>query len=229
MVDAFTRETSALSVLRPFTETDLQSLAARAYARIREAIVAGSLAPGQRISERGLAAALDISAQPVREALRRLEVEGMVETRPRSGTYVADLGRDRLFEIGLIRATLEAVSARLAAERATAADHAAMRARLEAIAGAMRSEDAAAVTLANEALHDAIHAAAASRDVTRLLEGLRAYDHLTRERILSTAEERATALAEHQAIVEAIIAGEPQAAEAAMKAHALRSLSVALP
>ncbi len=218
-----------MTVLRPFAEADLRSLAARAYERIREAIVAGTLAPGARISERGLATALDISAQPVREALRRLEAEGMVESRPRSGTYVADLGQARLWEVGLIRAALEGVAAGLAARRATAGDHAALRARLLAIDLATRGGDADAVLAANEALHDAIHAAAGSADVARVHEGLRAYDHLSRHRVLATEEERALARLEHAAIVAAIIAGDAGAAESAMRAHAQRSLSVAFP
>ena len=71
-------------------EEDTLSLAERAYRRLRDAIVQGALAAGSRISERSLATALGISAQPVREALRRLEQDGMVVTLPRRGTVVAD-------------------------------------------------------------------------------------------------------------------------------------------
>jgi DNA-binding GntR family transcriptional regulator len=217
------------SPLQPFAEAELRSLADRAYERIREAIVAGTLAPGNRISERGLAAALDVSAMPVREALRRLEAEGMVETRPRSGTYVADLGPKRLAEIGLIRAALEGLAAGLAAARATEADHAALRQRLVAVEAATRTDDPAAILAANEALHAAIHAAAGSPDIARLFEGLRAYDHLTRPRVLATRAERRRALAEHTAVVAAIEAGDAAAAEAAMRAHATRSLGIGVP
>lgn len=214
------------AALRPFEPEDTLSLAARAYRRIRDAIVAGSLAPGQRISERGLAAALDISAQPVREALRQLETEGMVESRPRSGTYVADLSPARLVEIGLIRATLEGLAAALAATRATAADRAALRDRLAAIEA---GGNGPALAAANAALHEALHRAASSPDIQRLRRGLRAYDHLTRARILAAADEPARARAEHAAIVAAILAGDAAGAEAAMRAHTLRSLRIAFP
>jgi DNA-binding GntR family transcriptional regulator len=217
------------NALRPFADAELRSLAARAYERIREAIVAGTLAPGARLSERGLAAALDISAQPVREALRLLEAEGMVESRPRSGTYVADLGPARLVEIGLIRATLEGLAAALAARRATPADHLALRQRLAAILAATEGAEPAALQAANAALHEAIHAAAGSADTNRLLAGLRSYDHLTRARILAAEAEPRRALAEHRSIVAAILAGDAAAAEAAMRAHTLRSLAVAFP
>jgi DNA-binding GntR family transcriptional regulator len=215
--------------LRPFVETELRSLAGRAYERIRDAIVAGALAPGQRLSERGLAAMLDVSAQPVREALRQLEAEGMVETRPRSGTYVADLSPARLVEIGMIRAALEGLAAALAATRATQADRATLRRRLAAIEAATAKGDKAALAAANAALHEALHDAAASQDIQRLRAGLRAYDHLTRARILAAADEPARALAEHRAIVEAVCAGDAAAAEAAIRAHTLRSLAIAFP
>ncbi|WP_240791072.1 GntR family transcriptional regulator [Roseomonas sp. AR75] len=215
--------------LRPFAGDELRSLAGRAYERIRDAIVAGTLAPGQRISERGLAATLDISAQPVRAALRQLETEGMVESRPRSGTYVADLSPARLVEIGLIRAALEGLAAALAATRATEADRAALRRCLADIEATTRQGDRAALAAANAALHEALHQAAASPDIQRLRAGLRAYDHLTRARILGTAEEPARALAEHAAIVAAVLARDPAAAEAAIRAHTLRSLAIAFP
>ena len=93
---------------------DLRPLADRAYERLREALVEGTLPPGAKLSERGLAQALGVSAQPVREALRRLEGEGMVETRPRSGSFVAALDTARLVEMGRIRAALEGAAAGLA-------------------------------------------------------------------------------------------------------------------
>ena len=215
--------------LRPFAQADLRSLAGRAYERIRDAIVAGQLKPGERISERGLAAMLDISAQPVREALRQLEAEGMVESRPRSGTYVADLSPGRLVEIGMIRATLEGLAAALAAGRAAPEAQARLRSCLAAIEAATRRGDADALAAANGALHEALHEAAASPDIQRLRAGLRAYDHLTRLRILAAEDEPARAHAEHPAIAEAILAGDVAAAEAAMRAHTLRSLAIAFP
>jgi DNA-binding GntR family transcriptional regulator len=219
----------ASSALQPLPAEELRSIAGRAHARIRDAIVEGRLKPGERISERGLATLLEVSPMPVREALRRLEAEGMVETRPRSGTYVADLGPRRLAEIGLARAALEGVAAGLAAQRAGEGDIAAMRGALAAIRAATRAGDAESVLAANEALHAAIHAAAASADVARLLAGLRAYEHLGRPRVLATAAERRAALGEHAAIVAAIEAGDAPAAEAAMRGHAIRSLRVAIP
>ncbi|MCS6931428.1 MAG: GntR family transcriptional regulator [Acetobacteraceae bacterium] len=214
--------------LPPFPPEHAGTLADRVAAWLRAAIVGHGFPSGAKLSERGLAALLGVSPMPVREALRRLEEEGMVETRPRSGRRVADLSPARLREIGLARAAVEGIAALLAAERASAEDRKALRQALAEVRAATRSGDADRVKAANEDLHAAIHRAARSPDLARLLAGFAAYDHMTRRAVLDTAEERARALREHAAIVEAILAEDGQAAEAAMRAHALRSLAVAL-
>ena len=110
------------TAVEPFAEAETLSLGERAYRRLRDSIVQGTLSAGSRISERSLASALGISAQPVREALRRLEQDGLVVTLPRRGTIVAEFGLERLAELGRIRAALEGVAAALAAERMTGED-----------------------------------------------------------------------------------------------------------
>ena len=102
---------SAADRLEPFTVDDTLSLTERAYRRLRDSIADGTLPAGSRISERSLAGALGISAQPVREALRRLAAAGIVLTLPRRGTVVAEFGPERLAEMGRIRAALEGVAA----------------------------------------------------------------------------------------------------------------------
>ncbi|MBO1075900.1 GntR family transcriptional regulator [Roseomonas marmotae] len=217
----------ALTSLPP--EEDLRPLADRAYERLREAIVEGILIPGAKLSERGLAAALGISAQPVREALRRLEAEGMVETRPRSGSFVAPLDTPRLVEMGRIRAALEGAAAGLAARRAGAADIAVLRSRLAAMRAATGTGDPAMLRRANEAFHDALHTIGGNAFLIRSLHALGAYDHIGRARALAAEDEPRQALDEHAAILDAIAARDAEAAEALMRAHTLRSLAVAFP
>jgi DNA-binding GntR family transcriptional regulator len=215
--------------LPPLAAEELPSLADRAYLRVREAIVDGTLAPGAKLSERGLAAALSISAQPIREALRRLEGEGMVESRPRSGTFVARLDSERLVEMGRIRAVLEGVAAGLAAGRANPADIAALEARLAAIRAATRLGDAASVAAANDAFHLLVHSITGNAFLVRSLQALRAYFHIGSARVLVGGDQVRRALAEHTEIVSAIAAGVAERAETLMRAHALRSLAVAFP
>ena len=111
-----------MNALQPLSQSETASLSERVYRRLRDAIAMGSLAPRTRVSERGLAARLGVSPAPVRESLRRLEMEGLVVTLPRRGTLVADFGPSQLEEMGRIRVALEAVAAGLAARNATPED-----------------------------------------------------------------------------------------------------------
>lgn len=215
--------------LPPIVLDDTPSLAERAYERLREAIVDGTLPSGRKLSERSLAAALAISAQPIREALRRLEGEGMVESRPRSGTFVAALDDRRLIEMGRIRAALEGVAAGLVARQATPETVAALRARLEAVRAATALGDPRRLAEANDAFHLALHAITGNALLTRTLRALRAYHHISRDRVLAAHDERNRALEEHGAVLARIEAGDAAGAEALMRAHALRSLGVAFP
>jgi DNA-binding GntR family transcriptional regulator len=205
------------------------SLAERAYLRLRDAIVDGTLAGGAKLSERSLAVALGISPQPIREALRRLEGEGMVESRPRSGTFVAELTVERLVEMGRIRAALEGVAAACAARRATPADIATLSARMEAIRTATRLKDAKWLAEANEAFHQTVHGITGNAWLIRSLQSLHATLHIGSRRVLGGEAELRQALAEHGAIVEAIARADADQAESLMRAHALRSLGVAFP
>jgi DNA-binding GntR family transcriptional regulator len=205
------------------------SLADRAYKRLRDAIVGGTLASGSKLSERSLAVALDISAQPIREALRRLEGEGMVETRPRSGTFVARLDDDHLYEMGHIRAALEGAAAGLAAHRARPADVAALQTRMKEIDAATRRGDPAALAAANDAFHVTLHAATGNTFLIRSLQALRAYFHIGSTRVLAHRDQMKQALDEHTEIVTAIAQGDAERAETVMRRHALRSLDVAFP
>jgi DNA-binding GntR family transcriptional regulator len=204
------------------------SLAERAYRRLRDAIVRGQLPAGAKVSERGLAQQLGISAQPVRDALRRLEADGMVLTTPRSGTVVAEFGPGKLAEMGRIRAALEGSAAALAAERADAATLAALEAQLQVMREATAEADTTRLALANERFHALVHAAAGNGFLLRSLTALRAYDHFNRLRALdSTPQELPRALAEHEGLVEAFHRRDPDLAEARMRAHVLRSLRAA--
>ena len=213
--------------LPPLLQDDPPTLADRAYLSLRDAILEGTLAPGMKLSERGLAAMLGVSPQPVREALRRLEGEGMAETRSRSGTYVAELSVDRLLEMGRIRSALEGVAAGIAARRRTPVDIAALRARLTAVRSATASGDERRLAAANAQLHETLHAIAGNALLIRSLQAVNAYYHISTRRILVHKSEVSASLAEHTAIVEAVIAGNADEAEALMRAHTGRSVDVA--
>ncbi|WP_246523449.1 GntR family transcriptional regulator [Neoroseomonas eburnea] len=211
--------------IAPLAEEDTLSLGERAYRRLRESIVQGMLPAGRKISERSLATQLGISAQPVREALQRLEQDGMVITLPRRGTVVAEMGPAQLGELGRIRAALEGVAAALAAERLDAAALATFTSILARMKAGTDAADHDILDEANEEFHALIHRATGNLFLMRSLASLRAYDHLGRRRAVgSTPRDLPKALREHQGIVAALRRRDPALAEARMRAHVLRSL-----
>ncbi len=226
---------AAANQVAPPTEADPLSLGERAYHQLRAAIVEGALAPGARVSERRLATALGISAQPVREALWRLEQDGMVVTLPRRGTVVAALGPRHLGELGRIRAALEGVAAALAAERLTAPALATLGETVRTMRRATAAADTEALAEANERFHALLRTAAGNVFLVRSLEALRAYDPLGRPRdqggdqgtrlLGSTPRDLPRALREHVGILAAVRQRDPALAEARMRAHVLRSLA----
>jgi len=92
------------------------SLARQVAAALRDAIVQGNLKPGERLVEMEIAQQMGTSQAPVREALQRLELDGLVERQSRTATYVSDISMDEMYEIALIRTTVEGLAIRHTAE-----------------------------------------------------------------------------------------------------------------
>ena len=215
----------ATTPIQAFTASETEPLSVRAYTRLRDAIVDGTLPPDSRLSERSLALSLGISAQPVRDALRRLEADGMVVTSPRRGTVVAEFSPERLEEVGLIRIALEGAAAALAARRATEADIGALRHQLQAMQPSTVTGDLAALAEANERFHDMLHAMTGNVILIRSLAALRAHEYIGRVHALrSSAYEPRLALREHAGLVAAVRRRNPKLAEARMRSHVERSL-----
>jgi len=209
--------------LLPIDMSASVSLRDLAYARLREALLDGRLAAGSRINERTLATTLGVSTTPIKDALRRLESEGLVVTLPRRGTYVATLDPEDTHELVMLRVALEGTAARLAAERVGPDEKTKLPdllAQIELLTGAGKGNLLADV---NEAFHLEIHRLSRSPRIARMVESLRIHNRATRNRILAEADEMQRALVEHQAIADAILSKNPEAAERAMREHVLRS------
>ena len=192
----------------------MQSLADKAYHEIRGLIVSLELAPGAVIDERELIGRLEIGRTPVREALRRLAQERLVEVYPRRGMFVTGVDVRELARLSEVRAVLEPEAARLAAERATDADRAELAlllSELDAGAGELIDLD--------ERIHRAVYRAAHND----LLEATLEQYYVLALRIWSIALDRARELEEaveaHRALLEAIHDGDGDRAAATMRAH----------
>lgn len=208
---------------RPAAADDALPVAERVYRRLRDAIATGELPSRGRLSERALSSSLGVSTSPVKAALARLETEGMVVTQPRRGTWVA-FAPEKLAEMGLIRAALEGVAARLAAGRITEAQLASLRGIVGELAAATAVHDTAALVEANERFHALVLAAADNVFLANAVQALRGYYLMTQNRMRTAQLAPLKAQAEHEAILAALAACDGAAAEAAMRAHIARSV-----
>ena len=181
-----------------------RSLAAVAYDEILDAIVSGELAPGERIRDVALAERLGVSRTPVREALRRLADEGLVETAPDAYTRVAPVGTPDAEAAFPVVAALQALGARLGVPRLSDADVAAME-RLDAErAAALTGRNVPHAIDADDQFHDVVVSAAGNfeleRALARLMPKIRRLDRL---HFAALAERADQAVHDHDEILEA--------------------------
>jgi DNA-binding GntR family transcriptional regulator len=196
-----------------------------AYTLILEAIDAGVYRPGDRLVESELAERLGVSRTPVREALQRLETQSMLARDGRS-LIVASLDHNQLAELYVVRAELEGLAARLAARHATPEE---IR-----VLGDMVAEDRAhigdpvALSRANKRFHRQLHLASHNRYLVAQLDLVHRSMALLATTSLAAEGRGETALAEHQAIVDAIAAADAEAAQAALRAHISKAFETRL-
>jgi len=186
---------------------------------LREAIRSGVLKPGERIMEIQLAEELGVSRTPVREAIRKLELEGYVVMMPRRGTYVASMSIRDINEIFEIRTALESLSNGLAADHITDDELEHLQRLLVIIGGYIKEGNIEKIVETDIEFHDLMYHAARNERLVGIISNLR--DQLTRFRTLSMSypgrlEET---LEEHRLIVDAIASGDRKAASRAAERH----------
>ncbi|WP_327151972.1 GntR family transcriptional regulator [Nocardia sp. NBC_01329] len=186
------------------------------YERLRGAILDGTLAPGQTVSENQLASEYGASRTPVREALHRLEAEMLVERIGRT-VRVRTTSPEEILDIYEVRITLEGAAARGAARRATELD----RARLRAASAAMRAagDDPGERAATNRVFHETLWHASHSPTLVDLLGRLNV--HLIRypNTTLEDDERWRTVLVEHDAMIEAIESRDAARAQSLAESH----------
>jgi DNA-binding GntR family transcriptional regulator len=180
-------------------------------------IVSGALAAGDRVDERALAARFGVSRTPVRDAIGRLASLGLVEVRPRSGSYVARTSLDELLQLFEVMANLEGLCAGYAAERMDPAEQAELRARVEVCLG---QRDPEAYALANYAFHNTIYRGAKNGYLEALTRQTRQRVASYRNYTFRLPGRLRRSAAEHVAIADAICAGDAGRARELMVQHA---------
>jgi len=189
------------------------------YTRLREAIISGALMPNERLIETDLASSLETGRAVVRAVLARLEHEGLVERTPNRGARVRRISEREAVEILEVRAALEALAARQAAQNATPDDVAALQRILDEMREHSRANDLLLYSDTNGRLHRAVIRIAAHSTVERLIATLNAQNVRFQYRTILAPGRPADSLKEHEAIVQAIAAADPNAAELAMRTH----------
>jgi DNA-binding GntR family transcriptional regulator len=186
---------------------------------LRARIVDGTLAPGTWLSEPTIATELQVSRTPVREALGRLEEEGLVRRTPGLGAFVAELTEREAAEIIGIRSVLEGYAAQLAAARIADEELTRVSAAHSAAEAAMANDDVDALLLANMEFHDAVNAASHSPRTVVMINGLRDWVVRYRTRVLVDVDRRRRSFECHAQILEALSQRDEAAAERAMREH----------
>ena len=188
---------------------------------IEESIATGAFAPGMHLEETELAQRFGVSRTPLREALIQLSSMGIVVLRPRRGAVVAEVTPQRLLEMFEVMAELEAMCGRLAARRMSDPDHAVLMRAHMACEAACSAQDPDAYYHENEQFHHAIYAGSHSgfliEQTTAMHRRLRPYRRLQ----LRVRNRLATSFSEHNGIVDALIAGDAEAASERLRLHIL--------
>ncbi|MCG6121679.1 MAG: GntR family transcriptional regulator [Microvirga sp.] len=192
------------------------SRAQHIYEALIDSLRNGTYAPGDRIRAEDVARLFDVSRTPVREALSRLQERGLLEMTA-TGLAVARLGRQGVVELYALRELLEGAAARLAAQHASPSDIQSMRQISDAFEATQ--DNPARAAQINRAFHDALYEAAHNRFITGVLGGLHDTLMLLPSTTFAVSGRKDTAVEEHAAVLAAIEARDPDAAEAHARTH----------
>jgi DNA-binding GntR family transcriptional regulator len=186
---------------------------------IRQAIIDGTFSPGERLMEIQLADEMGVSRTPVREAIRKLELEGFVVMIPRRGTYVADISIRDITEIYEIRTCLDVLSAGLAAERITDEELEALNRLLVEIGQYIAENNMEKIVEADTAFHDILYQASRNERLRSIINNLREQLTGIRGRSMSYPGRLVETMDEHRALVDSIAARDVERAQNAARVH----------
>ena len=190
-----------------------------AYHVLREAIVSGQFHPNERLVEASVATKLGVGRTAVRAALVRLDQEGLVTLEVNRGARVRLISDREALEIEEVRATLEAMLARRAATRATAAHLRELRQVVVEMRERVAEKDAIGYSELNASFHQVIWAAADHPTTSRLVGGLKSQSIRFQYQTIMRPGRTERSLREHEAVLNALKAHDPDAAESAMREH----------
>ncbi len=186
---------------------------------LRQAILKGELEPGERLMEIRLAKKLGVSRTPIREAIRKLELEGLVIMIPRKGAEVAGITEKNLRDVLEVRRSLEELAIELAVKRM---DESGITRLEEARIGfreALNSNDMIRIAQADERFHDAIYAGTDNEKLIQLLNNLRDQMYRYRLEYIKDTGKRQIIMDEHESILNAVKTRDVELGKRAMREH----------
>lgn len=199
--------------------TAVETASRQVFRTLRSAIVTMKLKPGEALSEKDIAARLGVSRQPVREAFIKLSEAGLVQVRPQRGTFVVKISAKQVKDARFVREAVEIAVARRACESMTANGIATLHQILDQQRAAAEAEAPSEFLLLDEAFHRALALGVDCDYAWRVVEEIKAQMDRVRYLSLPHATPIDRLIEQHEAIVSAIAARDPAAAETAMRVH----------
>ncbi|HHP50800.1 MAG TPA: GntR family transcriptional regulator [Moorella mulderi] len=189
------------------------------FEALKEAILEGHLKTGEKLMEIQLAEELGVSRTPVREAIRKLEQEGLVVIIPHKGAFVADLSMKDIADLFEVRAALESLAAALACERATEEELEEMERLLMEIGKGVEEENLEYTIEVDTKFHEVLYQASRNALLVKIINNLQEKIQTYRTTSLSMPGRMAEALEEHRRLLEAIAAREVDLAQRLAQEH----------
>ena len=189
------------------------------FQTLRQAILKGELKPGERLMEIQLAQKLGVSRTPVREAIRKLELEGLVLMIPRKGAEVARISEKSMRDVLEVRRSLEELAIELACERMTEEDFKELDLAQNAFKKAVAGGTAMEIAETDEAYHDIIYNSTGNTRLVQILNNLREQIYRYRVEYIKNPDNYPVLIAEHNAIAEGLKNRDKEAATLAMHKH----------
>ena len=186
---------------------------------LRDAILTGQLQPGERLMEIQLAQTLGVSRTPVREAIHKLELEGLVVTTPRKGAEVASITEKQLRDVLEVRTALETLAVRLACKRVTQEQLDELEQAQAYVTEMIREENLVGIVNADIRFHEIVYIAADNERLLQILNNLRQQMYRYRLEYLKNSDNHEIIIKEHKAIVDGMRALDEEKVSKAMREH----------
>lgn len=205
-----------------------KSLGDSVHEKLRRAIMTGELCAGERLVESRLAETFGISRTPVREALHKLEREGLLQRDPKGGFFVTGLTRVDIEETFGIRSVLESYAARLAAVHHREEDLVVLEDKLLEYETALEAGDLAALPKINTEFHELLYALSRSPRLVKMIDDLKTYIFRFRYVILKVEEMARISSADHRLMLNGIRERDERKVSALVREHILRGQDIVL-